>query len=162
MKIYNEVKIVFPAKSCNESMARMAAAVVAAQLDPSASELIDIKTAVSEAVTNCIVHAYRDKMGNIEMICRICSDNTLYISIKDKGCGIADIKKAMEPLFTTAPREERAGLGFAVMESFMDSVKVTSRPGKGTSVAMKKKIAPRELHIPAAYAGEESHEQHQQ
>ena len=154
MNVINEIKIVFPARSCNESMARMTAAVVAAQLDPSASELIDIKTAVSEAVTNCIVHAYRDRMGKIEMICRICEDNTLYIMIKDKGCGIPDIKKAMEPLFTTAPREERAGLGFAVMESFMDSVKVSSRPGKGTSVAMTKKIAPRELYASVSYRSE--------
>lgn len=146
--ILNEMKVVFPAKSCNEALARMTAAAAASQLDPSAAELIDIKTAVSEAVTNCIVHAYRDTegIGKVEMLFRILSGNILYIRIKDSGCGIKDIKQAMEPLFTTAPQEERAGLGFAVMESFMDTVKVTSTPGKGTSVVMTKKIAARTLY----------------
>ena len=143
MEIENEVRIVFPAKSCNEAMARMTAAIVASQLDPSAAEIIDIKTAVSEAVTNCIVHAYKEGIGKIEMTCRILKGNIFYIKIKDSGCGINDIKKAMEPLFTTAPDEERAGLGFAVMESFMDSVRVTGGPGKGTCVIMKKRILPR-------------------
>ena len=146
MTVYNEIKVTFPSKSCNEAMARMTAAAAAAQLDPSAAELIDIKTAVSEAVTNCIVHAYRDRIGKIEMICRILEGNVLYIRIKDSGCGIADVKQAMEPLFTTAPEEERAGLGFAVMESFMDSVKVSSKAGKGTTVTMTKKIAERALY----------------
>lgn len=148
MNVQNEIKVVFPAKSCNESMARMTAAAAAAQLDPSAAELIDIKTAVSEAVTNCIVHAYRDTngIGKIEMLFRILEGNVLYIRIKDSGCGIKDIEKAMEPLFTTAPQEERAGLGFAVMESFMDNVKVSSTVGKGTVVTMTKKIASRMLY----------------
>ncbi len=150
MKPINEIKAVFPAKSCNEAMARMTAAALASQLDPSASELIDIRTAVSEAVTNCIVHAYRERagIGKIEMVCRVLEGNIFYIRIKDFGCGIKDVKQAMEPLFTTAPEEERAGLGFAVMESFMDSVKVASSVGRGTTVVMTKKIAARELYAP--------------
>lgn len=149
MNIHNEIRVTFPSLSCNEAFARTTAGAAAAQLDPSAAEVIDIKTAVSEAVTNCIVHGYRDRQGNIEMICRVTDDNTLYIRIRDKGCGIPDVKKAMEPLFTTAPCEERAGLGFAVMESFMDSVKVNSTVGKGTTVIMKKKIAAKEIYTAA-------------
>ena len=103
-------------------------------------ELADIKTAVSEAVTNAIVHGYRNSSGNVEILCRILERDVLYIRVRDKGCGIPDVKKAMEPLFTTVPEEERAGLGFAVMESFMDSVSVKSAVGKGTSVTMKKRI----------------------
>ncbi|MGN1417349.1 MAG: anti-sigma F factor [Oscillospiraceae bacterium] len=156
MTVYNEIKVTFPSKSCNEAMARMTAAAAAAQLDPSAAELIDIKTAVSEAVTNCIVHAYRDRIGKIEMTCRILDDSVLYIRIKDKGCGIADVKQAMEPLFTTAPQEERAGLGFAVMESFMDSVKVSSAVGKGTTVTMTKKITERALYVTRSSANAEA------
>lgn len=156
MTVYNEIKVTFPSKSCNEALARMIAAAAAAQLDPSAAELIDIKTAVSEAVTNCIVHAYRDRIGKIEMTCRILEDNVLYIKIKDKGCGIADVKQAMEPLFTTAPQEERAGLGFAVMESFMDSVRVTSSVGRGTTVTMTKKITERALYLTRASANAEA------
>ena len=165
MTVHNEIKVTFPAKSCNEAMARITAAAAAAQLDPSAAEIIDIKTAVSEAVTNCIVHAYKESIGKVEMLCRIIDDNVLYIRIKDQGCGIADVKKAMEPLYTTAPEEERAGLGFAVMESFMDSVKVTSSVGRGTVVTMKKKIAARELYSAAsarnAAAGEAADEERQ-
>lgn len=146
MKYSNELKVTFPAKSCNEALARMTAAAFAAQLDPSAAEIIDIKTAVSEAVTNCIVHAYREKPGRVEMLCRITDGNVLCIKISDRGCGIPDIPKAMEPLFTTAQGEDRAGLGFAVMESFMDSVRVSSTVGRGTSVTMKKKISARELY----------------
>lgn len=140
MKIINEIKCVFPAYSRNEGLARSVVTSFAAQLDPSVSEVGEIKTAVSEAVTNCIVHAYREEKGNIEMVVRALESNVLYIKIRDKGCGIEDIKQAMEPLYTSAPEEERAGLGFAVMESFMDKVSVRSKPGKGTSVIMTRKI----------------------
>lgn len=140
MKIKNEVKVYLLSRSNNESFARVTAASFASQLDPTVEEISDIKTAVTEAVTNCIVHAYRDKVGRIEMLMRIIDDDTFYIKIKDKGCGIADIKQAMEPMFTTRPEEERSGLGFIVMESFMDTLKVRSTPLKGTSVVMTKKI----------------------
>lgn len=140
MKIKNEVKIILQSRSNNESFARVAAASFAAQLDPTVEEISDIKTAVTEAVTNCIVHAYRDTLGKIEMQMRILEGDVFYIKIKDRGCGIADIKQAMEPMFTTRPEEERSGLGFIVMESFMDSLKVRSTPLKGTSVVMTKKI----------------------
>lgn len=143
MKIKNEVKITLMSKSANESFARVAIAAFAAQLDPTLEEITDIKTAVSEAVTNCIVHAYKDTVGSIDMVARLLEDNILYIRIKDKGCGITDIKQAMEPMFTTSESEERAGLGFAVMESFMDKLKVTSRVGRGTTVTMRKKITAR-------------------
>lgn len=148
MKIINEMKVTFPSKSCNEGLARMTAASFASQLDPSVTELADIKTAVSEAVTNCIVHAYRNTVGKIELLGRITENSTLYIRIKDTGCGIPDIKLAMEPLYTTSPEEERAGLGFAVMESFMDKVTVRSTVGKGTSVTMYKKILSRNVKQP--------------
>lgn len=140
MKILNEIKCTFPAESQNESFARTLVSSFSSQLDPSVSEIGEIKTAVSEAVTNCIVHAYRGTSGKIELVVRAMEDNILYIKIRDKGCGIADVKKAMEPLFTSAPEEERAGLGFAVMESFMDKVSVRSTPKKGTSVIMTRKI----------------------
>ena len=143
MKIKNEVKITLMSKSANESFARVAIAAFAAQLDPTLEEIADIKTAVSEAVTNCIVHAYKDTVGSINMVARLLEDNVLYIRIKDKGCGITDIKQAMEPMFTTSESEERAGLGFAVMESFMDKLKVTSRVGRGTTVTMRKKSTAR-------------------
>lgn len=138
--VKNEMRVILSAQSCNESVARSVVTAFAMQLDPSVSELADIRTAVSEAVTNAIVHGYRNSSGNVELICRISEDRVLYIKVKDKGCGIPDIKQAMEPLFTTAPEEERAGLGFAVMESFMDSVCVHSTVGKGTSVIMKKRV----------------------
>lgn len=140
MKILNEIKLSFPSRSQNESFARMTAAAFSALLDPTLEELSDIKTAVSEAVTNSIVHGYRNKIGDIEMVLRIYEDGRLYIRIKDKGCGIEDIKKAMEPLYTTAPAEERAGLGFCVMESFMDKLRVSSKVGKGTSIVMEKNL----------------------
>ena len=126
--------------SKNESLARSCIAAFAAQTDPTVEELSDLRSAVCEAVTNSIVHGYRDKSGNITITLKLTDDNCLYIKIADKGCGIEDIEKAKEPLFTTAPEEERAGLGFAVMEAFTDSLKVTSRPGKGTTVIMKKKL----------------------
>ena len=140
MKVLNEFKISFPSRSVNEGLSRIAVSAFAAQLDPPVDELSDVKTAVSEAVTNCIVHAYKNTVGTIEISMRILDQNRLYIKIKDKGCGIDDIEKAMEPLFTTAPEEERAGLGFAVMESFMDKVKVHSVEGKGTTVTMSRRI----------------------
>ena len=139
-QILNEMRVVLSPKSCNEAVARSVVTAFVMQMDPSVSELADIKTAVSEAVTNSIVHGYRNCTGNIELVCRILDRDMLYIKVRDKGCGIADVKQAMEPLFTTAPEEERAGLGFAVMESFMDSVSVRSTVGKGTSVVMKKRI----------------------
>lgn len=142
MKILNEVKCVFPADSRNEGFARSVVTAFSAQLDPSVNEIGEIKTAVSEAVTNCIVHGYRGRKGSIELTARALEDGVLYIKIKDKGCGIADVKQAMEPLYTSAPEEERAGLGFAVMESFMDKVSVRSAPEKGTSVIMTRKIQP--------------------
>lgn len=146
MKIENEMKLSFLSNSVNESFARTAVAAFFTQLDPNLDELTDIKTAVSEAVTNCIVHGYRDTIGPIHIVARILEDHTAYIKIRDRGCGIEDIKRAMEPMFTTAPEEERAGLGFAVMESFMDKIRVYSTPGKGTSVVLRKKIRSRARH----------------
>ncbi len=140
MKTENEMKISFISKSENEGFARTAVSAFAALCDPCVEDIADIRTAVSEAVTNCIVHAYRGTQGIVEITARILSGNELYIRIKDKGCGIADVKQAMEPLYTSAPFEERAGLGFAVMESFMDSLSVRSEVGKGTVVTMRKKI----------------------
>lgn len=140
VNILNEVKMTFPSKSRNEALARTAVTAFSAQLDPSVNEIGEIKTAVSEAVTNCIVHAYRSRTGSIELVMRILENNVLYIKIRDRGCGIPDIKQAMEPLYTSAPEEERAGLGFAVMESFMDKVTVRSKEGSGTSVTMTRKI----------------------
>ena len=140
MNIINEMKLKIPGKSVNEGFARSAVAAFAAQLDPTVAEIADIKTAVSEAVTNCIVHAYRDTIGTIYIEPRVLENRVFMIKIKDRGCGIADVKQAMEPLFTTAPGEERAGLGFSVMESFMDKVTVRSTLGKGTVVTLTKKI----------------------
>lgn len=136
--IKNTMKLVIPSRSQNESFARVSVAAFAAQLDPTVEEINDIKAAVSEAVTNSIVHGYKNEIGTIEITARIYEDNTFYIKIRDKGCGICDIKQAMLPLFTTCPEGERAGLGFAVMESFMDKLRVTSRIGKGTTVIMHK------------------------
>jgi stage II sporulation protein AB (anti-sigma F factor) len=143
MEIVNEVNLTIWSKSSNESYARVAVSSFFTQLDPTVDEITDIKTAVSEAVTNCIVHAYRNTVGKIYITARITDDRYAYIKIRDRGCGISDVKQAMEPMFTTAPEEERAGLGFAVMQTFMDKVKVTSAPGKGTTIIMTKKIRPR-------------------
>lgn len=138
----NECKVQFPALSRNEGLSRSAAAAFALLCDPTVEETAAIKTAVSEAVTNAIVHGYRDTNGTVELLMRLYSDNTIYIQIKDRGAGIADVKRAMEPMFTTAPAdEERSGLGFTVMESFMDKVRVRSAEGKGTIVTMEKKIS---------------------
>lgn len=140
MKIVNEVKVNFWSRSANEGFARLAVSSFFAQLDPTVDELSDLKTAVSEAVTNSIVHGYRDTLGTVSMVLRILEGNVAYIRIRDNGCGIPDIKQAMQPLFTTAPEEERAGLGFAVMQSFMDRIRVFSTPGCGTTVVMTKQI----------------------
>ena len=138
MKALNTVKITFPSRSVNEGFARSALSAFAAQADPTLDELADVKTAVSEAVTNCIVHAYANTIGPITLTAALYEDGTLRVAVADKGCGIPDVSKAMEPLFTTGGAE-RAGLGFAVMESFMDSVKVRSAPGKGTRVTLSKR-----------------------
>lgn len=140
-EIINECRLSFPSLSVNESYARAAAAAFAAQADPTVREISEIKTAVSEAVTNAIVHGYRGRTGTVELIMRQYAGGVFYICVKDKGAGIADIEQAMTPLFTTAPEEERSGLGFSVMESFMDSVSVKSAPGRGTAVAMEKRIS---------------------
>ena len=142
-KPLNEMTLVFWSRSANEGFSRAAAAAFFSQLDPTVEELADIKTAVSEAVTNCIVHAYRDTLGKIKLTARIYEGGGVYIQIKDSGCGIADVKKAMEPLFTTCETGERAGLGFAVMQSFMDKVAVRSAPGKGTTVTLRRTLSSR-------------------
>lgn len=139
MKPINEMELSFPSCSANEGFARAAVAAFVAQLDPTVDELCDIKTAVSEAVTNCIVHAYRSTIGTIYISCHIYESGRVVVKVRDKGCGIDNIEQAMQPMFTTA-EGERAGLGFAVMESFMDSLHVSSRPGKGTSVILRKTI----------------------
>ena len=140
MKAENEMTLTFPSRSANEAFARAAVACFAAQLDPNLEELNDIKTAVSEAVTNCIVHAYPDKIGPITMTAAIYEGGIVRITITDRGVGIPDIAKAMEPMFTTGDAEERAGLGFAVMQSFMDKVKVSSTLGRGTRVTLTKRL----------------------
>ena len=143
MKNDNFMTLTIPSRSANEAFARMAVAAFVAQLDPTVEELCDIKTAVSEAVTNCIVHAYRDTIGRIYIQGRI-DGRRIIVRIRDKGCGIPDVEKAMEPLFTTGTgAEERAGLGFAVMQAMMDRVKVTSAVGKGTTVLLQKRLSDR-------------------
>ena len=142
IKYTNQVSLVFPSRSANESFARSAAAAFAAQLDPTLDELGDVKTAVSEAVTNAIVHAYPDRLGKIVMKLRFRAGNELEIVVKDWGVGIADVEQARTPLFTTGS-EERSGMGFTIMESFMDALRVRSTPGKGTTVTMRRQIARR-------------------
>ena len=131
--------------SANEGFARACISAFAAQLDPTIEEINDIKTAVSEAVTNCIVHAYKETFGKIYITAQLDDQNCIKIKIRDKGCGIENVEKAMEPLYTTVGGE-RAGLGFAVMQSFMDKVKVTSHQGKGTTITLVKKISRRYSH----------------
>lgn len=138
----NYIKLEFPAKSVNEGFARAAVAAFASQLDPTLGEIGDIKTAVSEAVTNAVVHAYPEKLGTVTMRVRILPDERLEIVVKDHGVGIADVEKAKTPLYTTGG-EERSGMGFTIMESFMDTVKVKSAPGKGTTVTMCRRIRKR-------------------
>ena len=139
MDIINEMRLTMDSRSINEGFSRVAVSSFIACTDPNIEELTDIKTAVSEAVTNAIVHGYKDFSGKIYITVSIFENNIIRIKVRDKGVGIADIEKAMEPLFTTAG-EERAGLGFAVMESFMDKVRVASRPDMGTTVTMEKRI----------------------
>ena len=140
MKFDNYMILDFPSKSANEAFARSAVACFAAQMDPTLEELGDIRTAVSEAVTNCIVHAYPDCVGPIVMTVAVYPGRLVKITVADKGIGIPDIPKAMEPLFTTGNPEERSGLGFAVMQSFMDKVQVRSAPGRGTRVTLTKRL----------------------
>ena len=139
MKFENNMTLSFPSKSANEAFARSAVACFAAQLDPTIDELGDIRTAVSEAVTNCIVHAYPDGIGTITIRCRILKDNVLDIVVKDRGIGISDIDKAREPMFTTGGFD-RSGMGFTIMENFMTLCRVSSEPGKGTTVHMRRKL----------------------
>lgn len=142
MKIENQVTLEFPSRSANEGFARTAAACFAAQLDPTLEEVNDIKTAVSEAVTNAIVHAYPDCLGKITLRLRLFEGGVLELQVRDSGVGIPDVDQARTPLFTTGG-EERSGMGFTIMESFMDGLKVRSQPGKGTTVTMRKRIARR-------------------
>ena len=143
MKFSNYMILDFPSKSSNEAFARSAVACFAAQMDPTLEELGDIRTAVSEAVTNSIVHAYPEKIGNITLRCRILKDNTLDIVIKDKGVGIEDVVQARRPAYTTGGTD-RSGMGFTIMESFMTEFEVTSKPGKGTTVHMRRNLTRRQ------------------
>jgi stage II sporulation protein AB (anti-sigma F factor) len=138
--VCNEIKLDFPSHSRNEAFARAAAGAFIAQLDPTPSELSDIKCALSEAVTNCTVHAYPDRIGNVRLEIKLRADGTVMLTIKDRGIGIPDIEKAREPLFTTDAEGERSGMGFTVMEGFCDSVKIRSVPAKGTSITLIKRL----------------------
>lgn len=139
VKAENEIKLVLPGLSANESLARSVIAAFVSQLDPRVDELVDVRTAVSEAVTNCIVHAYKGEVGEIILTARLYRNGRVVIRVQDRGCGIADVEKAREPLFTTGG-EERSGLGFSVMESLCDKVKVRSERGRGTVVTLEKYI----------------------
>lgn len=139
MKFENYMTLEFPSRSSNEAFARSAVACFAAQLDPTVEELGDIRTAVSEAVTNCIVHAYPNELGVVTVRCRILKGQTLDIVVKDKGVGIPDIEQARRPMFTTGGTD-RSGMGFTIMESFMTDLDITSEPGKGTTVHMRRKL----------------------
>lgn len=144
MKPINQAQVTFMSKSVNESFARGVVTVFLAQADPTLPQLADLKTAVSEAVTNCIVHAYPGALGKVTLKLALYEEGLVKITVSDKGRGIPDVKQAMEPLFTTGNPEERSGLGFSVMQSFMDGVKVTSRPGRGTRVVLTKRLTPRQ------------------
>ncbi len=141
-KVMNSFTLRFPSRSNNESFARASAAAFIAQLDPTLDELNDIKTAVSEAVTNCIVHGYRDSVGTVTMTVQLIEPATVEIMVRDQGCGIEDIARARTPLYTTGGAE-RSGMGFTIMESFMDKLSVRSAPGKGTTVRMQKALSQR-------------------
>ena len=141
-KTLNYITLEFLSRSSNEAFARTAVACFAAQMDPTLGELEDIKTAVSEAVTNAIVHGYPNVLGKVLVKAKICEGNVLEVSVKDRGRGIPDVEKARQPMFTTGG-EERSGMGFTIMESFMDHIAVKSVPGKGTTVTLRKKLAPR-------------------
>ncbi|MBQ3860949.1 MAG: anti-sigma F factor [Clostridia bacterium] len=138
---FNQLRCSFPSNSVNEALARSIAASFTAQMNPTCEEVSDIKCAVSEAVTNAIVHGYRDSIGEIVLSLRLDQDRTLTAEIRDRGCGIANVEEAMRPLFTTDPEHERSGMGFTIIENFMDSLRVVSSPGKGTRVIMKKKLS---------------------
>ena len=138
--VENEMELILPSLSVNEGMARAAVAAFCAQLNPTAVELADLKCAVSEAVTNCIVHAYREGVGDIRLNVKLCEGRLVQVEIRDRGCGIPDVRQAREPLFTTDAQGERSGMGFTVMESFCDSVKVHSKIGKGTTVTLLKRL----------------------
>ncbi len=140
MKVINEIKFTMPSLSVNESVARSVVSSFLIQSDPTVEELSDIRTAVSEAVTNSVVHGYRHTNGKIELTMKLLENREIYIKIRDKGCGIADVEQAMEPLFTTAPEEERSGLGFSLMQTFMDKLSVKSAVGKGTTIIMRKRL----------------------
>ena len=142
MKPINQAQISFDSRSVNESFGRAAVAAFLTQLDPTVADLTDMKTAVSEAVTNAIVHAYPDSIGQVVVKVRICPDQVLEVTVRDHGRGIPDIEKARQPMFTTGG-EERSGMGFTIMESFMDRLVVRSTPGRGTTVVMRKRLAPR-------------------
>ena len=142
-KVINKMQLKLPALSANEGMARAAVSAFCAQLDPISLEIADIKCAVSEAVTNCIVHAYPEKIGNITLRCRILKDNVLDIVVKDKGIGISDVDQARKPAYTTGGND-RSGMGFTIMESFMTNLEITSKSGKGTTVHMRRKLQRRQ------------------
>lgn len=144
MKYLNTFKLQFMSRSANEGFSRSAVSAFLAQLDPTLEEIADIKTAVSEAVTNAIVHGYADTIGIVYINAYILENRKVVVDVKDKGKGIADVEEAMQPLFTTSPETERSGLGFTLMESFMDKLKVRSVPGKGTCVHMVKTLKARE------------------
>ena len=139
MRDTNEMEIQFDSKSCNEGFARVAVASFLTQMNPTVEEVADVKTAVSEAVTNAIIHGYEKRQGKIRIFCRI-SENLFFMEVSDKGKGILNVEEAMQPMYTTKPEEDRSGMGFAFMEAFMDEVKVESEPEKGTCVRMKKII----------------------
>lgn len=139
MRDTNEMEIQFDSKSCNEGFARVAVASFLTQMNPTVEEVADVKTAVSEAVTNAIIHGYEKRQGKISIFCRI-SENQFFMEVSDKGKGILNVEEAMQPMYTTKPEEDRSGMGFAFMEAFMDEVRVESEPGKGTRVRMKKLI----------------------
>ena len=140
-KPVNELKCIFPSWSQNEALARSVAATFTAQMNPTCEEVSDIKCAVSEAVTNAIVHGYRGTVGEIQMTLKLYADRTFQAEVRDRGVGIRDVEEAMRPLFTTDPENERSGMGFTIIENFMDSLRVLSEPGKGTRVIMKKKLS---------------------
>lgn len=140
MKILNEYRCLFPAVSANEALARAAVSAFLIPADPTAQELADLRTVVSEAVTNAIVHGYRGTEGEVALCLRMLPGRVIYIRVSDKGCGIENVEKAMEPLYTSAPDEERAGLGFAIMQTFTDSLNVRSQPGHGTTLTMRRRL----------------------
>ena len=147
MKPINTVQLQIESRSCNENYARVALSAFAAQLDPTLEEISELKTAVSEAVTNAIVHGYKEEIGKIYITAKLFEDRRLQVIIRDKGCGIEDIELAREPLYTTSDSGERSGMGFTIMETFCDVVRVTSRVGRGTRIFMEKQINGKDAHV---------------